>query len=296
MEVINDASGLGHYLWHIHTRMNWGEPWGKATRDGMPEYRFRNQDYFNRNLFPRMLGWFQLRLASGGVEATCLSDIEWVLSKCAGFDAGFALSTGLGDLERNGQTDAILAAVREWEKARLSGAFSEEQRERLRDSNGEFHLEPVDGGWELYPAAYSPVFSYQYEERQPGEPMGAEWEFENEFDGQPLNFVLRVLPDIAASQEDAVINPSFQIDFHEVTFPVQLLPHQYLVCEGKKQASVYDINWNLLQTVEADSALPEVRIGTQRLLFHCDEGTSHSVEVRFKTIGAPEPAPMQDMR
>jgi hypothetical protein len=289
MEVINDASRLLHYLWHIHTRMNWGEPWGKATRDGMPDYRFKNQEYFNRNLFPRMLGWFQLRLASGDIEATCLSDIEWVLSKCAGFDAGFALSTGLGDLKRNGQTDAILAAVREWEEARLSGAFSAEQRERLREPDGEFHLEPMEnGGWKLYPVAYSPVFSYRSEERQPGEPVGAEWEFKNPFTRQPLSFVLRVLPDIGASQEDAVIDPAFQIDFHEIMFPVRLLAHQYLVREGNEQARVYDINWNLLQTVEVGSALPEIQMGTQRIHFHCDENTRQSVEARFRVIGEPD--------
>jgi len=131
-EVISDASNLLHYLWHIHTRMNWGEPWGKATRDGMAEYRFANQDYFERNLWPKMLGWFQLRLAGDGVEATSLDDIEWVLSKAAAHDAGFALVSSLAEMDANGQSEAILAAVRQWETARLAGAFSAGQRQRLR--------------------------------------------------------------------------------------------------------------------------------------------------------------------
>lgn len=288
-EVINDASRLLHYLWHIHTRMNWGEPWGKATREGMPEYRFKNQEYFSRNLFPRMLGWFQLRLASNEIEATSLNDIEWVLSKCAGFDAGFALSTSLAALKENGQTEAILTAICEWEKARLAGAFSEEQRERLKDGNGEFHLKPIENGrWELYPVVFSPTFSYSWEERQPGEPVGEEWEFFNSFNEQPLNFVLRVLLSVGASSEDAVINPSFEVNFHQVTFPVRLLPQQYLVCEGDGQGRVYDVNWNLLQTVDADSPLPKVSAGTQQIRFYCDEETKHRVEVKFKTIGEPE--------
>ncbi|MFC1715390.1 hypothetical protein ACFL6S_17105 [Candidatus Poribacteria bacterium] len=289
MEVINDASRLLHYLWHIHTRMNWGEPWGKATRDGMTEYRFKNQDYFNRNLFPCMLGWFQLRLASRDIEATALSDMEWVLSKCAGFDAGFALSTSLSDLKTNGQTEAILTAVREWEEARLAGAFSAEQRERLRDPNGEFHLERVeDGKWRLYPVEYSPVFSYHCEERQPGEPMGADWELENRFARQPLSFILQVLPELGVSQGDALVNPSFQVGFHNVTFPVRLLPYQYLICDNDGQGRVCDVNWNLLQTVEVDSKLPEISAGPQRIVFQCDEETKHSAAVRFKTIGEPE--------
>jgi hypothetical protein len=289
MEVVNDASRLLHYLWHIHTRMNWGEPWGKPTREGMPEYRFRNQEYFSRNLFPRMLGWFQLRLASDDVEATSLDDIEWVLSKCARFDAGFALATSLAALRGNGQTEAILTAIREWEEARLAGAFSAEQQERLRDTEGEFHLERAgDCRWRLYPVAYSQTFSYTFEERQPGEPMDVDWEFENSFPQQPLQFVLRVLPGAGASQQDAVINPCFEVGLHQVTFPVRILPYQYLVYCGDRQGRVCDINWNEIETVEVDSMLAQISTGIQGVRFHCDRAASHRVEVKFKTIGEPE--------
>ncbi|MCD8134419.1 MAG: hypothetical protein LUH01_00070 [Parabacteroides gordonii] len=54
--VLNDASRLSHNLWHIHTRMNWGEPWGEVMRTGQVENRIKNQHFFQRNLFPRMLG------------------------------------------------------------------------------------------------------------------------------------------------------------------------------------------------------------------------------------------------
>ena len=43
--VLNDASRLSHYTWHIHTRMNWGEPWGEAMRTGQVENRIKNQKY-----------------------------------------------------------------------------------------------------------------------------------------------------------------------------------------------------------------------------------------------------------
>ena len=118
--------------------------------------------------------------------------------------------------------------------------------------------------------------------------MGTEWELENGFVQQPLSFILQVLPEIGASQEDALVNPVFQVGFHHITFPVRLLPNQYLVCDGHRQGHVYDINWNLLETVEADSALPDIPAGTQQIIFHCDEETKHSAEVRFKTMGEPE--------
>ena len=76
-DVINDASRLGHYTWHIHTRMNWGEPWGEAMRAGQVENRIKNQAYFKRNLFPRMLGWFLIRLADRKFECSSLEDLEW---------------------------------------------------------------------------------------------------------------------------------------------------------------------------------------------------------------------------
>ena len=76
-DIINDASRLNHNLWHIHTRMNWGEPWGAKMREGMLEYRIKNQDFYKRNLFPRMLGWFLIRKADRKFEATPPEDIEW---------------------------------------------------------------------------------------------------------------------------------------------------------------------------------------------------------------------------
>ena len=69
---------------------------------------------------------------------------------------------------------------------------------------------------------------------------------------------------------------------------MRLLPQQYLVCEGSNQGGVYDVNWNRLQTVEGAAELPKIATGRQHLRFHLDEETQHRVEVKFKTIGAPE--------
>ena len=287
-DVINDASGLSHYLWHIHTRMNWGEPWGKAMREGMPEYRFRNQAYFERNLFPRMLGWFLIRTVEGELEATSVDDVEWVMTKCAGYDAGCAIVGSLNTLKRNGQANAMLNSIREWEKARLSETFSDEQRQRMRES--EFHLELAkDGGWLIYPVEFSAKFLSRYEEKQPGQPSGSEYEVNNKFDKQPLRFIMRVIPN-GNSKTALITNPSFEINFQSITFSVSLKPTQYLVCEGDRKSLVYDSNWNLIQTVQADSELPYLPSGKQRIMFDCEyEGEPKpTVEVSFKMIGKPE--------
>jgi hypothetical protein len=157
-DQINDASNPGHYNWHIAMRMNWGEPWYAGFRESQTIYRFKNQMFFERNLMPRMLGWFSLG------PNTTLADAEWMLARAAGFDAGFALVTGMAStaqleadpssadaLKRYGALPAILEAVRQWETARLSGAFPPEIKAQLRDNTREFHLEPVGRGqWDLY--------------------------------------------------------------------------------------------------------------------------------------------------
>lgn len=283
-EVINDASGLLHYLWHIHTRMNWGEPWGKPMREGMAEYRLRNQDYFDRNLFPHMMGWFEFRSASPQLEATTLDEIEWMLSKCAACDAGFGLVTSPEVFKINGQGEAVVKAIREWEEARHLGAFSEEQKRRMKELNSDWHLERIGRNrWLLFPIAFSPLFPYP----SSGEPSQVvKWEITNPFESQPLRFILRVLP---GGENVLVKNPSVEANGRRITFRVALKPTQYLVCEGDGIGSVYDWNWNLLYEVKGEGEIPSIEKGKQEIFFTCDvQGPAPSLSLKFKTVGKPE--------
>jgi len=287
-EMINDASLLTHYLWHVHTRMNWGEPWGAAMREGQLEYRLRNQQYFERNFFPRMLGWFLMRSATRKFEATTLDEIEWMLSKAAGFDAGFALSANMDVLGKNGNADELLEAVKRWESARNAGAFTEEQRERLRDPHSNWHLETAEeGGFSLYPIEISSIFECDSEEQQPGQPGGAEWAFENRFGDQPLRFVMRVQ---SWGGSGSVKRPSFQIGGRFMLIDTDLSPGEYLVCDGGASCRIYDQNWNLLRETKAQTVPPVLRSGYQVISFGCRfEGPGHPwVEAKFVTYGLPE--------
>lgn len=286
-EVVSDASNLLHYLWHVHTRMNWGEPWGKAMREGMAEYRFRNQAYFERNLFPRMLGWFQLLTAGGDLEATTLDDMEWVLAKAAGYDAGFAVVTGPGILKAHGQAADLLRAVKDWESLRLAGAFSEKQREALRQC--EFHLEAPPGGKpQLRPVVFSPSLFCPAAAEGPAQ---ATWEIENQFGRQPLRLVLYVLPASEAAVDARLKDPVVELGGQRVTFPVELKPKQYLVCRAGRTAVVYDANWNELARVQADADVPNLPPGKHAVRFRCRWKGAPGAKVRakFETRGEPEP-------
>lgn len=289
-DVINDASRLHHFLWHINTRMNWGEPWGAAMREGMTKARVMNQDFFDRNLLPKMFGWYLIRLASKKFEATTLEDLEWALSEAAGFEAGFALSINYDVLQGHGNIDKLLNAVKQWEGARMSGAFSEDQKKRLRDVKTEWHLEQVDNNlWKLLPIEISEVYTCDPEELQPGQPGGADWYFSNPYGEQPLRFRL-CIPEDRRDNEGYIENPSFIVNGRSITFSIKVHRGQYLVCDGKITGCLYDKNWNLLQTLNGSPEIPVVSQGAQAISFSCDfRGDSEpEVQIRFITMGEPE--------
>ncbi|MCY9693575.1 hypothetical protein [Paenibacillus alginolyticus] len=290
-DVINDASiVVPNYLWHIFTRFNWGEPWGAATREGQLEWRLSNQRFFARNFIPPMLGWFLVRSATDQFEATVLDEIEWVLSKAAGFNAGFALVADMGVLQRNGNINVLFESVRQWEMARQAGAFTEEQRERLRDPKGDWHLRSMgEGRWNLYPVNISKPLVCNPAELQPGQPGGADWTFYNRYADQPLKFILRVMPSYG-NDDASVKRPAFFANGVYMTFETEILANQYLVCDGDRIGKIYDQNWNLQKTVETSMDAPIVRNGGQTLAFSCKfEGEMKpSVSVKVFTWGEPE--------
>jgi len=290
-EVINDASIVGpNYLWHIFTRFNWGEPWGAATREGQLEWRLANQRFFARNFIPPMLGWFLIRTASDRFEATTLDEIEWVLPKAAGYQAGFALVAEMRILESIGNKETLLEAVRCWESARRAGAFSPEQRERLRDPKSDWHLEAAgEGKWTLYPVDRSKPLVCSPSELQPGQPGGADWAYYNKHGDQPLRFCMLVTPSYG-NEDAAVQRPTFYTGNVYLTFDTEVAANHYLVCDGDRVGKIYDRNWNLLRVVHAAADGPAVRSGGQTISFSCKfiGNPKPVVSVIMMTRGKPE--------
>ncbi len=279
--VINGTSPpLSHFYWHINSYCNWGEPWYGGFRDSMQEYRINNQAFCERNFIPKMLGWYLL------TPTTCLSDMEWMLARAAGFNAGFALATSPNALRKNPESGKILDAIREWETARRSGAFTTAQSDILRNPKREFHLERLaDRGWDLFPFQDSTEFMHEPATRQPGEPTSARWDVANPDQRQELQFKLRVL-----GTSGSITNPVFEIDHAaSLTVPTEVKAGQTLLVERDAVARVYDAKGNQVKSVLLTAKLPVVLSGNNAVAFDCEfQGdTPPKVSVTFKTMGQP---------
>lgn len=281
--VLNDASRLSHNLWHIHSRMNWGEPWGEAMRTGQVENRIKNQHFFQRNLFPRMLGWFLIRLADKNFECSTLEDLEWALSESAGFDAGYAMTINTKTLRRHGQIDKLLDAIKNWDKLREAQAFTEAQKERLRDPQTEWHLEKTDEqNYNLFPLTISKHFRCNLGEMQPGQPGGADWSWSS-----PVESVYAIR--LKVDGDGAIKNPAFTTPKGVIKFPCEISDRQYLLYTFDGKAVVTDKNYNVISEVipQGNALLPA---GTSAVAFSCEQTSEDTPEViiRYITKGTPE--------
>jgi len=205
---------------------------------------------------------------------TTLADIEWMLARCAGYNAGFALATDTRSVRNNPQTGAILDAIRIWEKASRSGAFTDEQRERLKDPRREFHLEyQADGEWRLYPFNLSEPLVYEEYVRQPGEPTPAKWEYVNPDEKQQLQFYLEVI-----GENGSFRKPTLEFDgYLRVAVQAEIEAGQRLVCDGTQTVRIYDGKGLQLNAIELSRPVPAISSGP------------HNVELTGEFLGDPSP-------
>ena len=142
-----EASRATHYTWHLVTHYGWGEVWNYAQgfRTWHTDYRYNRQFGYRRNLMPNMLGHYCMDLNQS------LEDIEWLMARAAGFNAGFFLALPPMPTEHP-QMEQCLDAIREWKALRLKADLSRDLRWALQDDRNEFHLETVkpDREWNIY--------------------------------------------------------------------------------------------------------------------------------------------------
>lgn len=272
---INDASMTTHYNWHTFTRMNWGEPWYAGFRESQMNYRLMNQDFYRRNLIPCMLGWFKFD------ANTSIEDIEWLLARSAAFDAGYTLVTNPEKVKSNGISDQIIRAIREWENARLCGAFPSDLKREMEHVANEYTLtENSSTSWTLYPLH---VQRYKHTNRvlQPGEPVVSKWEFDNGNDRQPIQFLLKA--------NDKISDITLEIaNYSTVAINYTLEAEQYLKYSGGNSIIVYDKNWNEIKRIPINAEQMNFPKDKSALVFSCrfaSDSAEKFVSVEFKTTG-----------
>jgi len=272
-QVITDASGPGHYFWHMFTRMNWGEPWYAGFRESQTQYRLLNQLYFQRNLIPAMLGWFRM------TPETSIEDIEWLLARSAGFDAGYALVTSLAAVNRNGFSDKILYALQEWERARMAGAFPSEVKKQMQNIKKEFHLE-MDGpnNWNLYP------YTTWRAEYKPGAGLMT-IEINNENPDQPIQFILSTGPGNSATLIRMDIDGG-----RKIFIPLDLPANHCIKYTGGSYIYLYDSSWQLVGTDQLKQYDVTLTQGKHKLDFEAvftTTGPKPGIKIELKTAGLP---------
>lgn len=280
-EFICGTSLSKTYFWNIGSYYNWGEPWYGGFKESMQQYRIDNQSLFDRNFMPHMLGWYLLS------ETTTMSEMEWMLARAAGYNAGFAMVARPKALRANPNTPALLDAIREWETVRNGQGFTAAQQEQLKNPKNEFHLEKVaDREYTLSQYLQSPVYVREKFERQPGEPTFSKFVYEQEAKEQPLQFRLNL-----AGKSGLAKNIKLTVDNYAViSIPVDMQAGESVVCDGSAKLRIYDSNGKPKSDHVLPAKLPVLVPGQHILLLDCgfEDGESPKLELQLRGLGKKE--------
>jgi hypothetical protein len=249
-ELRNGSSRSNHYYWHTLSYINWGEPWYGGFTKSQGHYRYKNQALLKRNYIPNMLGWFLLN------SSTTLQEIEYMLARSAGFDAGYALTGDIENFLANIEFDHIAEAINIWEEARLRKIFSTQQVEELQDVNNDFSLSKSDKD-EFLLQYYDKIgFELLNEAVQPGQPNDVKVEIEIE-EAQDLYIVFG-----AVGEDGSIKSINFEIDgFNAYTIDTELKPNWAVTYRGDNELLVYDEVGRLKSKLAIDSSKIELDSG-----------------------------------
>ena len=277
--LIIDASRTTHFFWHIYTRMNWGEPWYAGFRESQTEYRMKNQPYFKRNFMPGMLGWFKM------TPETSIEDVEWLLTRSAAHNAGFAFIAGDEAIQKNGNKNKILQLIGDWEKIRLKGLFTKNQIEIMKDIDTEYTLVTSnENKFDLH-RVNSSKFTHNKKVRQPGEPLYSIFNFNHSGEEQTINFIINAI-------DCDISNITMEMDnYKKIKLPVSLKAGEIIKYTGGPKAYVYNINWNLISEFEITPSDLKVSSGDHSIAFDCkfnNSGKEAKAKLEVRTFAPAE--------
>jgi len=194
------------------------------------EIRFNNQAVHERNYQPNMLGWFQL------LGNTTIEEMEWMLARAAGWNAGYALVVHPKNLEENPLAEEVIELILVWEEAKNRQIFTEEQRKLLKAGENDFSLAKISDG-EFHLQHYTKDhFVHENIVLQPGQPNYTGWNFTNTSNEQLLYFKLG-----ADGQKGSIENIIIELDgYQTIEIPVNLKAGTSCIYNGSDQLLIYD--------------------------------------------------------
>jgi len=260
-----------HYFWHMNYYLNWGEPWYGGFRESQADYRIDNQKFYELNYLPNMLGWFLI------TPQTTTEDIDWMLARAAGYNAGYALVLRKETIKRNPDIAAVTERIREWTEAQQKGLFTTEQRDWLKDPANEVQLVKQPGGLALVRyKKYS--FIHNRKMLQPGEPTSSEWNFTIPSPDDHAKIVLS-----AKGKTGQVDNISIELDRSiHISIPVSLEAGQSIVLDNTDSAKVFSSNGKMLFKAPSQTSIPELKEGAHHLLI--DAKFSDDSDISLQTV------------
>ena len=278
--VVFGSSRAAHYFWHINDYLNWGEPWYGGFRESQSDYRIDNQKYYENNYLPNMLGWFLI------TSQTKTEDVDWMLARAAGYNAGYALVVRYDAIKNNPFINEIAAQVNSWTEAQQKNVFSPAQKQWLMQPEHDVHLER-DGvnAWKMVRFKKT-IFEHSAKVLQPGEPTSSEWRFENNTGKQNAQIIL-----LAAGNTGEISNPVIELDNSlRIQIPVDLKAGQSLVMDNSVSASLYDQKGKFVKKVTLPQSLPQLAAGNHHLLFDCkfSEGADIKAKITIKLLDGIE--------
>jgi hypothetical protein len=228
--VINGTSRSGHFYWHINTYLNWGEPWYGGMKESQNNVRFNNQAVLERNYQPNMLGWFWYRSTS------TIADMEWMLARAAGWNAGYALVVHPEDIDKNPNSAEVIKLIQVWEEAKNRKIFNDAQKKLLKEGENDFSLTKVNEQ-EFHLHYYKKEqFVHENITLQPGQPNYTEWEFKNIQGDQSLYLQLG-----AEGEGGEISNIQIDIDGHQtIILPITLKAGYSCIYNGGEVVLIYD--------------------------------------------------------
>lgn len=221
------------------------------------------ENWENEGIVNNTLGWFMVHPADKKRPATTMSELEWVLSKAAAFNASFGLIADLKSMTGHGMCSEMLETMRQWNLLTQLNAFTPMQKESMKDPYLDWHLErQTDSLYRVYPCNFSRRYQCNLQAIDTGLVQSETWRWNVEEEGG-FGLWLQVEGDVD------VINPMVNTTKGLVMFPCTIKPGQQLGYNFGETASVMDANLNVLEVVPMEG-LPELAKGDNEVYFLCE--------------------------